>query len=84
MAEAYVVDAGRADTQSLGRMYKFHGRDTETSIICTSSHLAHHHEHAVRYLENRKGERAFFAICMSGYEGTLAESVTSIALHLMR
>ena len=85
MAEAYVVDAGRADGKVWVECINSKGEIQKLQSFALRSHLAHHHEHAVRYLENRKGERAFFAICMSpGYEGTLAESVTSIALHLMR
>ena len=48
-------------------------------------HLAAHHQKTFEYLQSRIGQRAHFAVCMSEpCKGFLAESVTSIALQLMK
>ena len=85
MAEAYVVDAGRTDGKVWVECINSKGETQRLQSFTLRSHLAHHHDHAAQYLVNQKGERAFFAICVSPqYEGVLAESVTSIALQLMQ
>ena len=49
------------------------------------SHLAVHHKKTFEYLKSRIGQRAIFAVCMSEpCKGFLAESVTSIALQIMK
>ena len=49
------------------------------------SHLAEHHKYTFDYLTERVDQRALFAICNSQpCRGFIAETVTSIALQLMR
>lgn len=49
------------------------------------SHLVVHHQKTFEYLKSRIGQRAIFAVCMSEpCKGFLAESVTSIALQIMK
>lgn len=87
MADAYIDDAWQSDEKdkiwiravnSKGEMQDFHS-------FKVRDHLSQHHEYAYEYFKSRIGQRAFFAICMSEpCRGFLAESVTSIALQLMR
>ena len=61
------------------------GEHTRLHSFKQRDHLAVHHQNALRYLQSRIGQRAHFAVCMSQpCKGFLAESVTSIALQLMR
>lgn len=87
MADAYIDDAWQSDEKdkiwirainSKGELQEFHS-------FKVRDHLSQHHEYAYEYFKSRIGQRAFFAICMSEpCRGFLAESVTSIALQLMR
>lgn len=61
------------------------GEKHELHSFKPRDHLLMHHEYTFNYLKNRKQQRAVFAVCTSApCKGFLAESVTSIALQLMR
>ena len=85
MADAYIENAWIEDGKiwidvigtsgQIKRLHSFKQRD----------HLIQHHKLALDYLKSRIGQRGYFAICMSDpCKGFLAESVTSIALQLMK
>jgi len=85
MADAYVIDAGQANGRVWAKVINSKGNVQVLESFSARSHLLHHHTKTAEYLSSRIGERAFMAICVSDkYNGVLAESVTSIALDLMR
>ena len=84
-ADAFILDVGLSDRKLWVSVINSKGEEQTIESFEIRNHLIAHHEYALKYLESRKGQRAFFAICVSDpYVGTLAESVTSIALELMR
>lgn len=85
MADAFVIDAGRRQDCIWVKVINSKGDEQELTSFSVRSHLAQHHDRTLDYLTSRVGQRAFMAICISDpYKGVLAESVTSIALDLMR
>ena len=84
-ADAFILDVGLSDKKLWVSVINSKGEKQTLESFEIRNHLIAHHEYALKYLKSRKGQRAFFAICVSEpYKGTLAESVTSIALELMR
>ena len=84
-ADAFILDVGLSDRKLWIRVINSKGDEQTLESFEVRDHLIALHEYAFKYLESRKGQRAFFAICVSDrYRGTLAESVTSIALEKMR
>jgi hypothetical protein len=85
MAEAYVVDTGQKNDRVWVTVINSKSEEQTLESFSMRSHLSQHHNRTAEYLKTRIGDRAFFAICVSEkYNGVLAESVTSIALDLMR
>lgn len=85
MADAYIEDAWQSDDKIWIKVVNSKGVLQDFHSFKTRDHLSHHHEYAFNYLHSRIGQRAYFAICMSEpCRGFMAESVTSIALQLMR
>ena len=85
MAEAYIVDTGRENKRIWVDVINSKGQTQRLCSFARRSRLSHHHEKTFDYLSARKEQRGLFAICVSSrYRGLLAESVTSIALQLMR
>jgi hypothetical protein len=84
-ADAFILDVGLNEKKLWVRVINSKGDEQILESFDIRDHLIAHHEYAFKYLQSRKGQRAFFAICVSNpYNGTLAESVTSIALELIR
>ena len=88
MADAYIENV-----RYEGNQIKFEAINTKGDIQTLVSfplnaklaHLKPLHEYAFAYLSSRQEQRAKFAICFSGnYRGTVAESVTAIAMQLNR
>ena len=85
MADAYVIDAGRNANRVWVKIINSKGNEQTLESFSARSHLMEHHDKTAKYLSSRIGQRAFMAICVSdNYNGVLAESVTSIALDLMK
>ena len=85
MADAYVEDAWTTDGKIWIRVIGSGGKNTDLHSFKQRDHLAVHHQQTLTYLKSRIGQRAHFAVCMSEpCKGFLAESVTSIALQLMK
>jgi hypothetical protein len=85
MADAYVEDAWTANDKIWVRVIGSNGEKTDLHSFKQRDHLAVHHQKTLEYLQSRIGQRAHFAVCMSDpCKGFLAESVTSIALQLMK
>jgi|GEM_PF-3029986 len=85
MADAYIQNAWMKDEKIWIEVLGTSGEHTQLHSFKQRDHLVVHHQNALRYLQSRIGQRAHFAICMSQpCKGFLAESVTSIALQLMR
>lgn len=85
MADAYIEDAWMGDGKIWIKVLGSDGTSTDLHSFVQRDHLAFHHKKAFKYLESRVGQRAHFAVCLSEpCKGYLAESVTSIALQLMR
>ena len=85
MADAHILDAGKRDDLIWVRVINSKGIEQELRSFSVRAHLSHHHDRALEYFKSRIGERGFMAICVSDkYNGVLAESVTSIALDLMK
>ncbi|MDA9301979.1 hypothetical protein N9Q15_02275 [Amylibacter sp.] len=85
MADAFVEDVWMDN----GKIYlKVIGSSDENKTLHSfkqRSHLVVHHQKTFEYLKSRIGQRAIFAVCMSEpCKGFLAESVTSIALQIMK
>lgn len=85
MADAHILDAGSSDGFIWVSLINSKGVEQELKSFSVREHLSHHHERVLEYFLSRRGQRAFLAICVSEkYKGILAESVTSIALDLMK
>lgn len=89
MADAYVIDVGREDDYIWVKVINSDGEEEKLQSFRIREHLRHHHDRTFEYLKSRIGERAFIAVWdnkeYENYKGVvLAESVTSIALSLMR
>jgi len=85
MADAYIENTWQAEDKIWIKAINSNGELQDFHSFKIREHLSQHHEYALRYLKSRIGQRAYFAICMSEpCRGYLAESVTSIALQLMR
>ena len=85
MADAYIIDAGQKNDRVWITIINSKSEEQTLESFSMRPHLRQHHDRAAEYLKSRIGDRAFFAICVSDkYNGVLAESVTSIALDLMR
>jgi len=85
MADAYIKNAWMDDGKILIEVLGTNAETRQLHSFKQRDHLAVHHQNALRYLQSRIGQRAHFAVCMSQpCKGFLAESVTSIALQLMR
>lgn len=85
MADAHVLDAGQGNNYIWVKVINSKGVEQELQSFLVREHLSHHHDRALEYFKSRIGGRAFMAICVSEeFKGVLAESVTSIALDLMR
>ncbi len=85
MADAYIEDAWKAEDKIWIKAINSKGESQDFHSFKIREHLSQHHEYAFDYFKSRIGQRAFFAICMSEpCRGYLAESVTSIAMQLMR
>ena len=85
MADAYVEDTWTADGKIWVSVIGSNGAKTDLHSFTQREHLATHHKKTFEYLQSRIGQRAHFAVCMSEpCKGFLAESVTSIALQLMK
>jgi hypothetical protein len=84
-ADAYLHDVWLSDGRISIKCIGSNGDDVTLQSFSARPHLVDHHQRAYEYLRDRKGQRAVFAVCVSPpYNGVLAESVTSIALQLMR
>ena len=85
MADAFVEDVWM-DNEKI--YLKVIGSSDESKTLHSfkqRSHLVVHHQKTFEYLKSRIGQRAIFAVCMSEpCKGFLAESVTSIALQIMK
>lgn len=85
MADAYIEDVWQSEDKIWVKAINSKGELQDFHSFKVRDHLSQHHEYAYEYFKSRIGQRAFFAICMSEpCRGFLAESVTSIALQLMR
>jgi hypothetical protein len=85
MADAYIEDAWQLEDKIWIKVINSKGESQDFHSFKVREHLSQHHEYAFEYFKSRIGQRGFFAICMSEpCRGYLAESVTSIALQLMR
>jgi hypothetical protein len=85
MADAYIDHTWQAEDKIWIRAVNSKGELQDFHSFKTREHLSQHHQYAFEYFKSRVGQRAYFAICMSEpCRGFLAESVTSIALQLMR
>lgn len=85
MADAYIENAWIADEKIWIDVIGSDGNIKSLHSFKQRDHLAQHHKFALDYLQSRIGQRGYFAICMSDpCKGFLAESVTSIALQLMK
>jgi hypothetical protein len=85
MADAFVEDVWM-DNEKI--YLKVIGSSDESKTLHSfkqRSHLVVHHQKTFEYLKSRIGQRAIFAVCTSEpCKGFLAESVTSIALQIMK
>ncbi|MDC1252871.1 hypothetical protein N8Z46_05345, partial [Amylibacter sp.] len=85
MADAFVEDVWM-DNEKI--YLKVIGSSDESKTLHSfkqRSHLVVHHQKTFEYLKSRIGQRAIFAVCISEpCKGFLAESVTSIALQIMK
>ena len=85
MADAYVEDVWTTNDKIWVRVKGSNGESSDLHSFKQRNHLAVHHQKTLEYLKSRIGQRAHFAVCMSDpCKGFLAESVTSIALQLMK
>jgi hypothetical protein len=85
MADAYIDNTWQSEDKIWIKALNSKGELQDFHSFKTREHLSQHHEYAFEYFKSRIGQRAYFAICMSEpCRGFLAESVTSIALQLMR
>ena len=85
MADAYIEDVWRKDEKIWIRIINSKGNLQDLHSFKIRDHLSQHHDYTMQYLTSRIGQRAYFSICNSEpCNGFLAESVTSIALKLMR
>lgn len=84
-ADAYLRDVWLSDGRINVKCIGSNGEEVTLQSFSVRPHLAEHHQRAYEYLVDRKEQRAVFAVCVSPpYKGVVAESVTSIALQLMR
>ncbi len=88
MADAYINKAWREKGRIMINFIDSKGVENTMSSFPLNerlNHLEKLHEYAFNYLVTRQEQRAKFAICVSPkYMGTLAESVTAIALQISR
>lgn len=85
MADAYVADVWMDGDVIRVRFINSRGEEQECHSFKPRAHLVEHHHKTFAYLSERKEQRALFALCNSGpCRGFLAESVTSIALQVMK
>ena len=87
MVDAYIEDVRLEDDMIRLNCIdsKGHKRDLHSFKLSPRPHLAALHKYAFDYLSSRQEQRAIFAICDSEpCKGFLAESVTAIALQLMK
>jgi hypothetical protein len=85
MADAFIWNVRIEDMVIKFTCINSRGIDQEMHSFKSRPHLVHLHEYAFRYLKDREEQRAMFAICNSEpCRGFLAESVTAIALQMMR
>lgn len=85
MADAFINDAWMAEDKIWIEVVSSNGTSKKLHSFKPRNHLAQHHKLAYDYLQSRIGQRAYFAVCNSEpCKGFLAESVTSIALQLMK
>jgi hypothetical protein len=85
MADAFVEDVWMDNEKIYLKVIGSNEESTNLHSFKQRSHLAIHHKKTYEYLKSRIGQRAIFAVCMSEpCKGFLAESVTSIALQVMR
>jgi hypothetical protein len=66
MADAYVEDAWTANDKIWVRVIGSNGENTDLHSFKQRDHLAVHHQKTLEYLQSRIGQRAHFAVCMSG------------------
>jgi hypothetical protein len=84
-ADAYLRDVWLSDGRINVKCVGSSGNEVTLQSFSVRPHLAEHHQRAYEYLIDRKERRAVFGVCVSPpFKGVLAESVTSIALQLMR
>lgn len=85
MAEAYIADVMIDGDVINVTFINSRGEEQVARSFKPRDHLVEHHRRTFAYLSDRKEQRAFFALCNSEpCRGFLAESVTSIALQIMR
>lgn len=85
MADAFIWNVRVEDLMIKFTCINSRGLEQEMHSFKSRPHLAHLHDYAFRYLKDREEQRAMFAICNSEpCRGFLAESVTAIALQMMR
>jgi hypothetical protein len=85
LADAYISDVWMDGDVINATFINSRGQEQTCHSFKPRDHLAEHHRRAFAYLSDRKEQRALFALCVSEpCRGFLAESVTSIALQIMR
>lgn len=84
-AEAFIESVWRSAGKIFVKTIGSSGQLVELQSFDMRPHLREHHERTYSYLKDRVGQRGIFAVCVSTpYRGVIAESVTSIALQLMK
>lgn len=85
LADAYICDVWMEGDVIKLTFINSRGHERTCHSFKPRNHLVDHHRRAFEYLSGRKDQRAIFALCDSEpCRGFLAESVTSIALQIMR
>jgi hypothetical protein len=85
LADAYISDVWMDGDVIKATFINSRGQEQTCHSFKPRDHLGEHHRRAFAYLSDRKDQRALFALCDSEpCRGFLAESVTSIALQIMR
>lgn len=85
MADAYIWNVRLDDEMIKFSCINSSGLEQEMRSFKARPHLVSLHQYAYRYLKDREEQRALFAICNSEpCRGVIAESVTAIALQMMR